>query len=331
MYSPKIKDLVDSQEERWGKPTDNRENLVPYGIPILDRNLYGLGIDRGGELILFIGEEKMRKTTLVINILINIMTNQNITNKPFVMIDSLESGMPPEKYVDTMTANLASRYLLAMGHTPVGQGNYCRACSAQTCKELTLNTKFLYYMEKSKQQQAAIVRARREMRTWNMELYGSSIDKGDTRNLEYATGFNGTSWETEIRGKKPRWTEAIERGVNLLVVDHAQQYSFTEGFVSDYEKLIRVVAAIGDTVGKYEIETFLVSQISLNSIREAKSGGKLTASGGRKPHQEANAIISTKYQEGSGTMTITLEQSRESGTGFDTYPIDDISGALYYD
>jgi hypothetical protein len=328
MYSPKISDIVDSQEDRWGNPEENRKNLVPYGVPILDKNLYGVGVDRGGELILFIGEEKMRKTTLVINILINIMTNNKVFMKPFTVIDTLESGMPPEKYVDNMTANLASRYLLATGHSPISSG-YCKACENRQCKELRLDAKYLYYMGLTKEQKFAVERARDTMRGWPIELYGTSFDKGDTRNLEKASGFNGTSWELEIAGKKPRWIDAIERGMRLLVVDHAQQFSFMEGFVNDYEKLVRVVAALGDVVGKYEVVNFLVSQISLSSIREAKAGGKLTASGGRKPHQEANAIVSTGYQEGSGIMKVSLEGSRESGTGFEEYSIEDISGALY--
>lgn len=321
-YDPTIQAHLVKAKERWANRDANIENLIRYGrgFDFLDKRLLGMRTDTG-ELILIIGEEKNRKTTLFINILINIMTDDRLANKPYTVIDTLESGMPPERYTDQLVSNLASRLLMEGGHIPMAHGQ-CPICGG-TCKELGISPEFLSFFNRSAQQQAAIERAWETMLTWPMDIWGAGLDEGDTRNLNVAFG--------NMDERTSRWVYAIKnKGAKILAVDHAQQYNI-DPTSTDYEKLIRVVSASGAIVASFKVIFFLLSQISLTSIREAKSGGKIRAAGGKKPHEEANVVLSSKYESDSGYIAYVVEAARRSGgVGIPrTVAIDDISGAIY--
>ena len=145
-YDPNIVTLVDTSETQWGDPEVNRENLIPYGIPQIDKALYGMDTTNG-ELNLIIAPEKQRKTTMVLNIVVNFMTHRLPEIKPLTVIDTLESGMRPETIKDTFLSMVASRWLIRKGHNPAG---VCRACGeGKACKELKISPKFLRYNKRS--------------------------------------------------------------------------------------------------------------------------------------------------------------------------------------
>jgi hypothetical protein len=127
-----------------------------------------------------------------------------------------------------------------------------------------------------------------------------------------------------------RWVWATEElGAKIFATDHVQQYRSEEAFLNDYEKLIRAVLAVGNFVAAYRTVVFMVSQISMGTLREAKSGGKVKSAGGKKPHEESNAIINTSYEQLSGQLGIHLEDSRSSASASSAFiPIDDVSGAF---
>lgn len=320
-FDPRIQAHLIKAKQRWENVDENVSLLVRYRIPFLDTHLYGIRVDTG-ELIVIVAEEKNRKTTLVINIVANIMTDPKLEKKPYTVIDVLESGMPTDRYTDQMISNLASRYLMSMGHVPVSHGA-CRICKGK-CKELRICPEFLMFERKSPQQQKAIDWAWDEMYTWPIDIWGAGIHEGDTRNLETTLG--------DIDKKTSRWVQRVEEvGAKIFVSDHAQQYQLLNkyGFVTDYEKLVASVGKMGTFVAKYNAVVFLIAQTSLTSLREAMAGGKLRSSGGKKPHEEANVTISTKYEQYSGIMGVNLQGSRRSGTAKENIPIDDISGAIF--
>ena len=317
-YDPSIAHHASTAKERWGNPEENRKYLVKYGVPFLDAYMYGIDIE-AGELLLVIGEEKKRKTTFFINTVVNIHTAKLPVIKPYTVIDSLESGMPPERYTDQIIANLASRYLMQNGHLPVSHG-MCPACNeGRVCQELTLTPKFLRYMNRSPQQGIVIDRALDEVSGWSLDIWGASLKEGDTRNLYAAVGkMNQTS----------RWVWAVEElGAKLFATDHIQQYDFEEGILSDYEKQVRSVLKMGSFVAAYKVAVFMLSQVSMTTLRAEKAGGKVKAAGGKKSHEEANGIIRTTYEQMSGLLGVHLEDSRSSSTGSAQIPIDDVSGA----
>lgn len=318
-YNPLLKARIEESRERR-QPDVNRELLVPYGIRILDKNFFGIDPLRNGELVLIIAEEKNRKTTLMINIIINVCINKNVVRPRKWVIDTLESGMNEARYTDQMIVNLASRYLIDTGHKPISAG-FCPACGSRECKELVLKPEYLSLFKLTPQQKKSVERAEEEMMTWPVMIFDASLEKGDTRNLPAAV---------DMSDAHSRWRIlAEEKGYDTFVSDHLQQYRFGFETQTDYEKMLRAMNAHGDFVASTGTVVFDISQVSLTSIREAKSGGKLTASGGRKGHQEATKVIASSYENDSGKVGISIESSRVSSVGFGEYLIDDISGAMY--
>jgi hypothetical protein len=345
LYNPEIKALLTQAKDDWGDPEENRTRLVPYGISIFDQYLYGIDVING-ELILVMGREKHRKTTFAINVVLNYMTYEGLQDKPVTVIDTLESGMPPTRYRDQMIANLASRWLIEEGHFPKGN---CAECGAERCRNLVLTPEYLRFNTRSPAQKLAIDYAMDTMSSWPLFLFGASYRQGGTRDL-YTSVQGGRksleSWQylwakqEEQNGlgfplqkaiTMSRWDFLIrEFGAKLFVADHIQQYSFANE-PSDYEKQLRAVSAISDFVASQNIAAFVLSQVSLTSVRESRGGqGRLGAMGGSKIAQEANVALSTHYNpDAPGVMSISIEESRKSGTFHVLQRLDDKSGAYY--
>lgn len=316
VYDPRIAALIDQCDLDWGDPVANRARLVPYGIGPIDTALYGL--DPEGELIIIQGEQKKRKTTLAVNVLINIYMGIKPLVKPFINVDVLESGMPPKKYRDSIIANVASRWMIQQGHAA---GGYCAHCDG-ACKELRLSPKFLRYNRRSRIQMDAIEYAKATVSQWPLLLHGPRLDQGNTRNLKAA--LYGDK-------KEPgRWKRLIEDfGVSIFVSDHLQQYAFPGKSLSDYEKQNEVIPPLSDFVAQNSVALLLISQVSRNSLQEAReTGGKLTAAGGARAAQEANTVFSVGY-DGENIMTIKIEESRDAANLVVWQKLDSSSGAFY--
>lgn len=341
IYDPRIRTLLKNTEEEWGDPEINRTLLVPYGIKQFDNTLYGIDIING-ELLLVMGQHKQRKTTFAINIVINYMTAPHLKEKPITIVDTLESGMPPSRYRDTMIANLASRWLMQQEHIPHG---FCPKCANQECKMLQIHPGFLRYMPRKKDQRDAIEYAMDTMKTWPLYLFGAGPYKGDSRNLLVSVqgGMRHPSTDSwhygwaddsvkKIAARMSRWEYLVKyMGAKIFISDHVQQFSFA-GEPTDYEKQLRAVGAVSDVVAKWQIAALLLSQVSLTSVRESRDGGKLGARGGNRAAEEANVIFSTRYSsdpEKRGRMLITIEDSRKSDTFSIVQPLEDTSGAFY--
>lgn len=309
-YDPTIQGLLAKTDSDWGDPETNLKNLIKWGVKPLDKALWGIDTS-SGEMNLILGPEKQRKTTFILNIVRNIFKNKNPDVNVKVVLDSLESGSPPERNRDTLLSILASQSLMKQGHIPPSHGR-CPVCGSEQCKELRISPEFLKFVSRSPAQYKAIAQAKEEMHNWNLNLYGASHIQGTTRDLK----------TSDIR-----WRYLAEQGYNIFVIDHVQQYNISET-ATDYEKQLQAVSKVGSFVAETKTVVFLLSQVSLWSQRD-QGGIGLTASGGKKGHQEANSILSTKYEDNSGFVKITLEESRKSG-GFAMYQkIDDESGAFF--
>jgi hypothetical protein len=314
-YDPTIQGLLAQCEADWGDPVVNREGLVPYGIEPLDRALYGIDV-LNGELIVILGPHKMRKTTFVMNVLVNIMLNERPKVKPYTVVDSLESSANPKRYRDSLLSIVATRYLLEQGHNAK---NFCPACEEPVCRHMGITPDFLRYNSRTRLQQQAIHYAIETMMGWPLDIYGANPFQGDTRSID------------SLRGPNSRWVRLIqEKGAKLFVDDHVQQFQGQNPQATDYEKQIMAIGAVGDVVAQWSIACLMLSQVSLTSMKEKQKGeGKLTASGGNKAAQEANVVYSTAYVPGSGRVGITIEESRKSGTFSLIQPLEDSSGAFF--
>jgi len=92
-YDPRLSALIELTDQEWGDPTENAKNLVYYGLNYVDQALFGIDMVRG-ELIGIQAEAKMRKSTLLANIVLNVAASKRF----WLCIDTLESGMPPSAY-----------------------------------------------------------------------------------------------------------------------------------------------------------------------------------------------------------------------------------------
>lgn len=316
IYDPSIQALLGQCQLDWGNPHKNRVGLIPYGIREIDKALYG--IDPEGELIVIQGKEKVGKTRFLANIVANYMTSMPEALRPPTNIDTLESGMRPPKYRDLLISIMGTRWLLSRGHIPLEE---CPLCNTPFCKELNLSPLFLKYNTRSEAQLEAIQHAIDEMMTWPLYIHGAGLKEGNTRDIQ-AAGLSTTK-------QKARWERLVEEhGMRILVVDHGQQYQYQDD-PTDYEKLLRAISIVGDFTTQHNIATLFISQVSLTSRRENRSGGRLYAAGGAKAAQEANTVISIDQPEGGGQLKIVLEESRHSGS-FSIYQrVEDISGCLF--
>ncbi len=311
-YDGSIQTLLKQCEDDWGNPEENRKLLVPYGLGLIDRALYGINtVD--GELIWMIGQEKNRKTTLWLNIVVNYMTAKKPEVKPHTVVDSLEPGVPPTTVRDLLICNLASRYLIKDGHT---HNKFCEPCDAMNCRELLLKPKYLRYESHTKTQTRVITRARDTMMTWPLTIYGISREEGDTTNLDRA---------------KKRWKKDVnEKGVQIVIVDHVQQYDFGGGLVTDYEIQSRVIPSIASVAGGKKVAFIAVSQVSLTSVRDARQGGgRVSAAGGQKGTQAANVEFTVSYDRKAKVIIVKLCATRTSDIFAVSTPIEPVSGAMY--
>ena len=313
-YDSEISALLDQCLDDWGKPEESRKDLLPFGIRPFDMALYGMDT-ANGELLLIQGPEKQRKTTAVINIVVNYMTSDKPAVKPVTVIDTLESGMRPARYRDQLISNLVTRLLLTQGHR---YREACPVCGTPVCRELGITPDFLRFNTRTAVQKATIDEAIEIMRAWPLRIYGASPTEGDARNLQVS-----------VSGKEARWTRLVnEYGAKVFVTDHIQQYTFPDE-PADYEKQLRSISAVSNVVAQQSIVCLMLSQVSLTSQREASAGtGKYYAAGGRKAAAEATSIFSVNYESGSGKMCITLEDSRKASSFSVWLELEDASGAF---
>lgn len=320
-YNPQaqsVKHLIETCETRWGQPEQNRSMLLPFGIAPFDRALYGMDI-RNGELILVQGPEKQRKTTMVINIICHYMQSKLPVVKPMTVIDTLESGMTPDRYLDALISVVATQVLMRNGHR---HREFCPACNLPKCAMLGISPEFLMYNTRKPDQAAAIKTAMAVISEWPLQIYGAAENEGDTRNL--AAAMIGSD------KMQSRWAFLVEEfGAKVIACDHLQQYNVGMG-ADDYTIQRDVVKAASSVVAKLKVVNLMISQVSLTSQRELSQGtGKYTAAGGLKGAQEATSIFSVNYKSGSGELRITLEDSRKAGAFAVNQRIEDTSGTFY--
>ena len=308
---PSIVTLLSGIEDDWGNPEERRKSLIPWGINIIDQVTYGIDFHNGG-LVVWQGEEKNRKTTTVLNIVRSILMSGRWPDGWRIALDVAESGMPPKKCRDMLIAQVATDILIRW---------HWLGCDYQLdwtlrqplpdrpadelidVKNLGIDTKFLTYRKRTETQQAAITQAIDIIARWPLDIFGPSRDAGQTRSISISP---------------QRWQHCIEeRGARLIVYDHVQQMN-TNGNGGDYDKLERVVPLIADVVVKNPgLVFFAVSQVSMGSVREAKSGlGNVTSRGGKKLQEEANDVFVVKYKDDGTTQKCVIElmESRSSPT-----------------
>lgn len=299
-YNPLVASQLDNLEESWGEAERNRDNMIRTGIKALDQLIYG--IDSRGELIIIQGKEKDRKTTFVTNWIVSMALDTN-NRKKNIIIDTLESQMDFMRYRDTMIAMLMTKQLVDSS-----EHNYkgCPICHGD-CQILgKLSPEFFRYRrdkidgKASDDFEKALEYAKYILRQTNIAIYDGRIGQGNTRDLT---------------GSKERWAKLHGEGMlDLLVIDHSQQYSIPGISAGDhFTHLNTVVEAVSTAITQYGFPVVLLSQVSRGSTKGTQSPAEYLASGGAKGSQEAAVVITTNKTSNS-SFVATVGTSRVSGT-----------------
>lgn len=309
---PGIANWVAQCKKDWGNARENREHLVPFldrrwGLSLIDRSLYGINV-KDGEVLGIQGPAKSRKSTFAANIILNACLSGQLPKDYRIAIDTLESGMPPSRYRDSLISMTATRILLddkwgdklpGGGEGKTG-GQYKKLVRQylEASDELGITPEFLRYHTRTQKQQWAIEQAMKIVSKFPVDLYGPGSSQGSTTNLKESA----KRWE-RIREK---------RGIQMLVVDHVQQYRSGTSR-SDYEKLEQAIDSIADWAVRHQGVAIILSQVSLTSQRNNRQHGTgLTAKGGGKLQAEANVVFDTAYEEGADVMTLHVSRSRRA-------------------
>ena len=303
--------LVETGIGAWGDPVENREKLIPYGFPQIDKALYG--IDPEGEFIVLQGNEKGRKSTALHNILKNIMEWERLKEKPVIVFDILESSSGPDKVKDGLICMVAAEYIMEHGHRSDG---YCPQCKHTTCRELQLSTRSLRFITKTQLMKNALNHAIKVVNGWPIYLFGPGLNEGNTRDLQ---------------GSIRRWEWMKEHlGALIFIQDHIQQYYFAGRSLTDYEKQQAIIPSISSFVGQHKVVDIALSQLSLATRKE--KDGRQYATGGAQAAAEANTVLQTIYDEDlPWQVAVKVVESRYSGKLQVYGRIDPASGLMWGD
>lgn len=306
-----IKELIDATDLDWGNPADNRAHLLPFGLPPLDNALYGINIV-DGELIAIQGQEKSRKTTLLANIVVNIMLSGILPKLgKSVCIDTLESGETIERCRDRLIAMMAAYSLLAVRHG--NDRSRWQPAVILNEEQLKFSPEFLRFADRTPAQHKAIQFVKEIIRDWPLHIFGGSRFK------ERATATRN------LKKSMERWKKLAEEGVVIFATDHIQEYDLPG--TDDYHRQDIIVPALSNHQMETATAVIALSQISLSSIKDYQAGilNVMYAKGGGRLAAEANVVIQTIYDEANAKVTIDVPRSRKARAKVYQY-LDPVSG-----
>jgi len=291
------------------------DKAVPWGFYHIDQ-----AFPRGikplmSQLIAIQGEGGARKTTLLLNIILNQFLSGMLPAQYRMAVDSLETGMTIERYFMVMRCMLATKIMVYEFYTGP-QGAHCLyemfnrplpndppelllegITSPKHGKMMKDCVLFPDYVEAcyaaqpgfnfSERQVDAWEKAGAAIATFPIIVYGVSEHYDE---IEREKRFTDTSI---IENAFERWLALAEKGIRQLVIDHITAY-FLDG--SDYEKQMRVIPYLERWVKLTGSTLWAISQESVTNIRAARSGGKVVGSmGGNKLHFASQTDLRVDY------------------------------------
>jgi hypothetical protein len=339
-----LRDIIDDAEERWGDQEENVGRRVPFGIPHLDASLMGIPIDTGA-IFGIQGEAGTRKTTFVLNLIINQCLSGRLPPGYHICIDTLESGMTIERYADIIIAMVATKILvyrhwnqteednilklLAMGLPHDDTREIVERCGynkdGKMHRETVIRPEFFKYARWTKRQLDAVNLSKAIVRNWPVMIFGISEHPDPEIAKKRSTDT------TNIVLAVKRWHTLTEKWhMKQIVIDHLQEYHFPD-HPNDYELQRRVV----DTIKKWQKPirgvAWIISQIGVTSARESRQQGiDAYAQGGKVLEAEAQYMGQTKYSKDS-PYYIELMRPIKSRIGMHptlAIPIEPNSGAF---
>jgi len=303
-----LRDLVDDAHSEWGDAEDNISRLVPFGYQLLDKSLTGIPIDTGA-IFQIQGYSGSRKTSAVLNFLINQCLSGRLPQGYHIAYDTLESGMTIERIRDIIWAMVATKYLIYWHWNETQERDIVRMLSMglpdkpvatlmldvadkNGHRETILKPEFFRYGRRTQRQMEAIQMAGNVIRNWPIMVFGSSghPDPEIRRQRTTPTWFLGPSIK--------RWqTLYEENNVREIVIDHVTEYVFDDN-PTDFEIQRRVVPAVAGWQKATLGVAWMIIQVGVTSARESRREGvDMTATGGNIGERESTVTWTVMYDQ----------------------------------
>lgn len=334
LYDPRLSALLATVKDEWGSEAQrkvNRENMISYGVPHIDKALFGIQFG-SGELLAVQGAKKMRKTTFMANVILHAASQLRAKGKPWwIAIDTLESGLSPKEYRNMLIAIVATWKMVATKYGDdrlrwPAEGKIRRAFGGGSEEspngQLVIAKRWLQHARFTKEQLSAIDAALASMDSLPIMIFGPSPREGNARLIEDTV----LRWERLYHGDFPT---AKGCPVRMFVSDNIPQYR-VKG--SDYDIQRTIVDAVSLFITSHPHTVgFVAAQMGVGSLtREIQGIGQAYARGGLRLSEEVNTIFRTKYDEDKTPyfMTIQTDDSRDARIPRLIQEINDSSGAF---
>ncbi len=337
------------------KEDDSPFERVPFGIAHLDA-AFPRGVKPWApQIYLMQGDGGARKTSLVLNLLINQHLSKAMPEGLITSVDSLETGMTIERYVTVTKCMLATKIMIYEQWTGP-QGNETlwqlinRELPQKTPEQLLLGVKrgdnteltdcilnpdFVecWYAgqenyDMSARQYDAWERTGSEISTWPIFVFGVSEHFDDE---ERARRYTET---TNIQGSFERWLELFEKhNVRQIVVDYTQEYFFKDTS-NLYDKQRIVTPFLSEWCRRTSGTVWAISQESITNVKDARGGygEPLGSAGGNILRAASHTNLRCEYLKRNNPHWLVLRSPMKARRGH--YPdlglmIDPASGAIF--
>lgn len=304
-----INEVLGEREQSWGTPKPTVGFRTMTGIYHLDQATKGIKLRSGG-IYAIQGIEGTRKTTILLNIVINQCLSGTLPPGYTIEWDSLESGMPVEKLADMMVSIVANRFITYWHYTGTKEADYRKLATlipeqanptelilGPTENNKRINIIKPEFLEEemsrwSMVQGEAISLARRYVATFPIIICGLSEDEERERRDKKSTLTD------DIKVSEERWHyNADKRGVRQVIVDHISNY-VVDGVFDEYRAMTQSIPAMKRWQKRWAGGLhWIIAQIGTGQRTAFRNTDEAmpTAAGGPLLARETNAIWNVKY------------------------------------
>jgi len=338
LFNPTIGGLISDTERDWGSAETNIANAIWYRINHVDEALFGIDV-QNGEMIGIHAIKKMRKSTLALNLMLGFASQSREKGKDWwCCCDTLESGMPPQAYRDSLIAIAATRILVARYY-----GNDRKKWpSVEEMKAheelgplMNISRDFFRYGRRLPVQQEVIEAAKNGVARLPISIFGAASFQGKTRNVDATVArwsllYHGKYIHRHKIGGKMQEVDMTGMPHRIFSTDHISQLS---GFgASSYDMQETVVQKYSAFCTEHPGSVVLaVGQIGSSSAKDEKRGlGDANTKGGTSLAAEVTVLFRTAYDKLKAPfkMKIWVQDTRKRPPPPVIQDIDDQSGAF---
>lgn len=342
-----VSDLVGLRSSfSWGKKKAIG-NRVGTGIGLIDTATKGIRLNSGGIYVIQ-GIEGSRKTSILLNIVINQCLSGNLPEDYVIEWDSLESGMSVERISDMMVSMLANRFLTYWWATNTNETDYFKLArlvpemntvdliglptittASNEIKRLNvIKPEFLEEEEVywSDHQKAAIEVAKNYVYRFPIIICGVSEDEDREERKKK------TTITYDLGESQERWHHnAKHHNVRQIIVDHITKYVI-DGSIDGYQAMQKGIPVMVKWQSEWEGGFhWVVAQVGATQrMAYRNSEENPTAFGGPLLAMEANALWHVKYDPKKTPYYASMELGK-TRIGYHkplAIPIEPESGAI---